>query len=150
MPAEDVSSWKTAIKRNKPSSIVSHLESEKLIVGEVLDYGCGRGDDLTYLDKKGYRVGGYDPHWQPANLVSKKYDTILCTYVLNVLSVEESDIVIEKIKSLLAPNGIAYLSVRRAIKADGKTTRGFQRNVLLGLPIVKEVGSRFCIYKLLA
>jgi ATP adenylyltransferase len=141
-----VSSWNTAIKRNKPSSVVSALRESGLILGRVLDYGCGRGDDVSYLKANKYNVSGYDPHWSPTDISGEVYDTILCTYVLNVLSEEESETLIGNIKKHLAPNGKAYLSVRRDIKKDGKTSRGFQRNVTLNFPVITERKNRFCIY----
>jgi len=48
----------------------------------------------------------------------------------------------------LKPNGKAYLSVRRDIKKEGKTSRGFQRNVFLDFPVLKERRNNYCIYEL--
>jgi hypothetical protein len=48
----------------------------------------------------------------------------------------------------LSEKGKAYLTVRRDVKQDGATSRGYQRNVLLDLPIVKEKKNNYCIYKL--
>lgn len=141
-------SWKTAIKRSKPSAPLSYLLSEGLLSGDLLDYGCGRGDDLRFLQRNNYAADGYDPHWGPLKLRSKVYDTILCTYVLNVLPEKEMRAVIKDIGSRLTPGGTAFLTVRRDVATDGETSRGLQRDVRLDLPIVKSKSGQFCIYKL--
>ena len=46
--------WKTAIGRNKPSAPLRALETKGLIVGDVLDYGCGKGYDAYYLGSDSY------------------------------------------------------------------------------------------------
>ena len=38
----------TAIGRNRRSAPAASLEKEGLIVGTVLDYGCGRGKDVDF------------------------------------------------------------------------------------------------------
>jgi hypothetical protein len=58
--------------------------------------------------------------------------------------------VVEKIKSYLAPNGIAYIAVRRDVKKEGVTSKGTQQwNVVLNLPVVVEKKNQFCIYELI-
>ena len=143
-------SHKTAIARSGPSSPLLTLERMGLINGEVLDYGCGKGADEKYLLSKNIPIDSYDPHWKPIDLAGKKYDTILCTYVLNVFNDDDGTSVISSIKEHLNPNGKAYLSVRRDVKTDGPTSRGFQRNVLLDYPVVKERKNNYCIYELSA
>lgn len=143
-----VASYSTAIKRNKPSAPLSLLISEALLDGDILDYGCGRGDDLKHLKDNGYDAYGYDPHWGPKRIKDKRYRAILCTYVLNVLSKDEADSVVRDIESRLVPGGTAFLTVRRDIVKDGRTTRGFQRNVILNLPIHTEKRGNYCMYRL--
>ncbi len=144
-------SYRTAISRKKPSSPLLALESTGLIKGTVLDYGCGKGADGKYLSSKGIDVDSYDPHWNPISICGKKYNTILCTYVLNVIESEsERDELIANILSHLEPEGKAFLSVRRDIKKEGKTSRGFQKNIVLEYPVVKEKKNNYCIYELSA
>jgi DNA phosphorothioation-associated putative methyltransferase len=50
----------------------------------VLDYGCGRGEDVKRLRRMGIDVDGYDPHFFP-NLPRKRYDIVNLGYVLNVI-----------------------------------------------------------------
>lgn len=107
-----------------------------------LDFGCGKGQDASFLafDK-------YDPHFFP-NLPDKKYDLILCNYVLNVVGEDEGQEIINQISLLLKPTGTAFITVRRDVKVDGFTAKGtYQRNVVLDLPVVRET-STYCIYKL--
>jgi len=136
-------SYKTAIKRSSPSVPLKWLLKNKEISEVHLDYGCGRGDDATYLgcDK-------FDPHYFP-DVPTKKYDTITCTYVLNVIRYKKDrNEVLKDIKSLLNEGGVAYITVRRDIKREGKTAIGtFQYLVDLELPLLVNNG-KCAIYEL--
>jgi len=50
----------------------------------ILDYGCGRGGDVTRLQADGYNIVGYDPHWAP-EWHPGPFDVVTLFYVLNVL-----------------------------------------------------------------
>ncbi|MFE6530129.1 DNA phosphorothioation-associated putative methyltransferase [Streptomyces rochei] len=53
-------------------------------VRSVLDYGCGRGDDVRALQQLDCQVVGWDPFFRPdAGL--EPADVVLLTYVLNVI-----------------------------------------------------------------
>ncbi len=106
----------------------------------MLDYGCGRG-----IDADTYKLEKWDPWFFPG-MPKGKFDTIMCNYVLNVISPGQEDIALWKIKNLLKPNGCAYITVRRDIKRDYSTSKGtIQRRVYLGLGIARETSS-YCIY----
>lgn len=143
-----VKSYNTAISRKGPSSPLIRLEKLDKLHGSILDYGCGRGADAEYLLSKSFETESYDPHWKPESLGDNKYDTVLCTYVFNVVQEGEQSGLIKKLLDRLHPDGKAYISVRRDIKKEGETSRGFQRNVFLSLPVVKELKSNYCIYEL--
>lgn len=143
-----VYSYNTAIKRSSLSAPVRLLKERDLLQGHILDYGCGRGDDAKSLTDDGYSVNSFDPHWNPDGIRADSYDTIYCNYVLNVLREEDESAVLLKIRDLLSDKGTAYISVRRDLKKDGETSRGFQRRVLLDLPIVFNKSGAFCIYKM--
>ena len=115
---EDNSKY-TAIKREKNSFPLNIILKKNLIVGDVLDYGCGHGADVEYLKEKGINVQGYDPNFFPESPVGK-FDTIICFYVLNVLPLEEEKKIIANVSSLLKPNGKAYFAIRRDIVKEGK------------------------------
>ena len=137
----------TAIARKKPSAPLVFLEKHNMLSGTILDYGCGRGMDEKYLLSKGFDVDSYDPNWNPVS-INRVYDTILCTYVLNVVDKKIESSVINAVMSLLKDGGKAYFSVRRDIKKEGLTSRGFQRNVLLDEKVIKEYRGNYCIYEL--
>src|SRR5687767_1393532 len=51
----------------------------------IFDYGCGRGDDLRLLRKRGFEAHGWDPVSQPgAPLVEA--DVVNLGYVVNVIA----------------------------------------------------------------
>jgi hypothetical protein len=125
---------KTAIRRNKLSKPMEYLLTKGLLIGRVLDYGCGHGEDADHIG-----ADKYDPHWFPKKPVGL-YDTITCHYVLNVVP-EASDI-LKDIRSLLIPGGKAYVTVRRDLTRDTNT----QRIVRLDLPVLVEKKGAFCMF----
>jgi len=127
----------TAKERETISFPARILLDKKLYIGEVLDFGCGFGKDVELLNEKGTNIVGYDRHYFP-EYPTKKFDTIICFYVLNVLLPEEQASVLMEVSRLLKPNGKAYFAVRRDLQHEGfrmhkvhqKPT--FQCNVKLG------------------
>jgi 2-polyprenyl-3-methyl-5-hydroxy-6-metoxy-1,4-benzoquinol methylase len=109
---------KTAISRTHLSTPTKWLKDNNLLVGEVLDYGCGRGYDAETL-----HIEKFDPHFFPTVLKQEFYDTIICIYVLNVLKGTEQATVIKQIKKLLKSGGKAYFAVRRDIPKSGTKTQ---------------------------
>ncbi|HMT36224.1 MAG TPA: methyltransferase domain-containing protein, partial [Chitinophagaceae bacterium] len=101
----------TAKERDSLSFPAKIIRNNNLLNGDILDFGCGFGSDIEFLKLHGFTIEGYDPHYQPV-YPTKKYDTILCLYVLNVLLPEEQAEVIMNISSLLKPTGKAYFAVR--------------------------------------
>ena len=134
----------TAIKRNKLSAPMRYLRGVFSTTGRYLDYGCGRGYDADALD-----LAKFDPHYFNVEYSDNTFDIITCKYVLNVIPLDGEEEVVDKIWNLLAPDGVAYITVRRDVKKEGLTSRGtFQRNVVLNFPIEFEKKNQFCIYKL--
>ncbi len=103
---------RTALKRSKPSAPLRHLQSAHpdLIRGKVLDYGSGRGQDCATL-----QAHCYDPH-HPQREVrrqpSGKYDTVLMTYVLNVLPQRQRAQALRQARDRVASGGVMILTVR--------------------------------------
>lgn len=139
-----MNAYKTAIARTKLSAPMKWLDEQGKLLGECLDYGCGRGYDCDTLD-----IDGYDPHFRPFE-PSGQYDTITCNYVLNVVQDDtERKEILEKIKSLLTPDGRAYITVR-ADKANlkGTTSKGtWQGLIELDLPVARKT-SGFVMYEM--
>lgn len=51
---------------------------------EILDFGCGRGDDVHHLRDMGLQVTGWDPVFAPRSPLSQSM-VVLLTYVLNII-----------------------------------------------------------------
>ena len=87
---------RTAQARDEPSAPVSWYETEKLLLGDVLDFGCG-------LDL--HKYARYDPvHATDFSPLMTRYQTVMCNYVLNVLPlVSQRAEVCLAIRALLAP-----------------------------------------------
>lgn len=108
----------TAKERNKLSFPTQWLLNKNKLIGEILDFGCGLGFDVNDLKTKGFKIDGYDKYHRTDYPV-KKYDTIICNYVLNVLQPDEQPEVLMAVSELLKPTGIAYFAVRRDINYEG-------------------------------
>ncbi|NCS88672.1 MAG: HIT family protein [Ignavibacteria bacterium CG2_30_36_16] len=127
----------TAKERKYLSFPAKLLLNKKLLVGDVLDFGCGFGKDVEMLATKGIKIVGYDTHYFPT-YPAKKFDTIICFYVLNVLMQEEQANVLMEVSQLLKPTGKAYFAVRRDLQYEGFRTHKvhqkptYQCNVKLG------------------
>jgi len=134
---------KTAMARSKPSAPAKWLHGQGLIQGRALDYGCGRG-----MDADTYGMERYDPYFSP-DYPREKFDTIFCTFVLNVIESQRSrDSVVGDVISLLTPDGVAYITVRTDKRdLNGRTKSGtWQGLVTLDLPVVHR-GSGYIIYR---
>ena len=99
---------------------------------EVLDYGAGKLRNSLYLLEQGFhnitvidtkeQIKNWDNHTKrfkeiystdKIEFINKKYDYILCSYVLNVIpSYEERVAVINNINRLLNDTGVAIIEVR--------------------------------------
>ncbi|MCH2050580.1 MAG: bifunctional class I SAM-dependent methyltransferase/HIT family protein [Trichodesmium sp. ALOHA_ZT_67] len=108
----------TAIDRKFISFPTQVILKQNLLVGKILDFGCGLGKDVKLLQKKGFDIIGYDPYYFP-EYPQGKFDTILCFYVLNVLFEQPQIEVLMQISQLLNSEGKAYYAVRRGLKGEG-------------------------------
>jgi diadenosine tetraphosphate (Ap4A) HIT family hydrolase len=133
---ENPNSHLTVKERKVPSLPAKVLYERKLLIGDVLDFGCGLGKDIDFLTEKKIRITGFDPYYKK-DYPTKKFDTIMCNYVLNVLLQEEQSSVLMAVSELLKPDGKAYFTVRRDIKRNGflfnpkREARTYQCNVIL-------------------
>lgn len=111
----------TAKERDTLSFPARILLEKNRLQGEVLDFGCGMGKDVELLDAKGIDITGYDKYYFP-DFPQKKFDTIICFYVLNVLLPEEQSKVLMELSRLIKPTGKVYMAVRRDLKFEGFRT----------------------------
>lgn len=84
---------KTAITRYKFSKPIQTIIEYEFLNEDttLLDYGCGRGDDLKGLKGLGYQVAGWDPVYLPTK-PKKQADIVNLGYVLNVIEEPEERI----------------------------------------------------------
>ncbi|CAA6825853.1 MAG: FIG01200972: hypothetical protein [uncultured Thiotrichaceae bacterium] len=82
----EVERHKTAINRNQLSQPMQVLARHNYLNGEygILDYGCGKGDDVRELEAHGIDVTGWDPVHRPDEKYSNR-DIVNLGFVLNVI-----------------------------------------------------------------
>ncbi len=116
----------TAIGRRQRSAPAARLKRAGLIKGTVLDYGCGRGKDVSF-----YKGKGYDPYYRnDPKVLKEKYDTVVCTYVANILNYRERKDLYRVLRRLAKGN--VFITVRRNIKKEGFTSKGtYQETVFV-------------------
>lgn len=78
---------RTAIGRNNLSAPMAALNAAGLLNEgvSVLDYGCGRGDDVRTLRAAGIDAVGWDPHFVPDRTALVPRDVVNLGFVLNVV-----------------------------------------------------------------
>ena len=94
--------------------------------------GCGLGFDA---DQHGWDA--YDPYYRPGKPTGA-YATIIVNHVANILTRASRAELLRTVNALLAPGGVAFISVARNIPASGKPgpRRRIQNYVVLTLPSV--------------
>lgn len=126
----------TAKEREYLSFPAKIIFNKNLLIGDVLDFGCGFGNDVKLLKSKGINIEGYDKHYFP-KYPTQRFDSIICFYVLNVLLPEEQAAVLMELSQLIKPTGKVYIAVRRDLQYEGFRThkihqkKTFQCNVVL-------------------
>ncbi len=88
--SEKIQRHLTAIDRNKLSSPMQIIARHNYLNGEmsVLDYGCGKGDDVRELESHGIDVSGWDPVHNPEGILIES-DIVNLGFVLNVIEDKE-------------------------------------------------------------
>lgn len=76
----------TALDRNKLSNPMQIVARHNYLDGQmsVLDYGCGKGDDVRELEAHGIDVSGWDPAHYPDGVIINS-DIVNLGFVLNVI-----------------------------------------------------------------
>jgi len=79
--------WKTAVGSRKMSFPMRRALETGIITTEtsVLDFGCGRNNDVESLTKKGIASVGFDPYWNNVPDLLQPTDVVSCIYVLNTI-----------------------------------------------------------------
>lgn len=84
--APEIERHRAAIVRTDLSKPVK-LAIESAILSKdstFFDYGCGHGGDIQRLAQQGYTSDGWDPYYQPDNLLASA-DIVNLGYVINVI-----------------------------------------------------------------
>ena len=122
LAAGQVARHRTAISRSRLSTPMQALFRWGFIgeAATVLDYGCGRGDDVRTLAAAGIRAAGWDPHFAP-DAALQPADVVNLGFVLNV--VEDPH---ERTEALRRAFALTHrvLSVAVMQPGDGRDTRG--------------------------
>ena len=79
---------KAALKRRELSLPMAATVAAGILLSHHthLDYGCGRGDDVRFLQAMGFRSRGYDPYYFPRT-IKKAADVVTLLYVLSTIEV---------------------------------------------------------------
>lgn len=87
---DEVLRHRTAIDRNQLSQPMQNLAKHNYLNGgySVLDYGCGKGDDVRELEAHGIDVSGWDPALYTEGLLVNS-DIVNLGFVLNVIEDRE-------------------------------------------------------------
>lgn len=111
---------KTAICRSEPSLPVKCLVRDSLCSpGQtLLDYGCGQGGDVEYLNGIGIDCKGWDPVFRP-DAPRQQADVVNLAFVLNVIESPE-----ERAETL----GKAWSHCRRAMVVAARIAVGGRGN----------------------
>ena len=104
----------------------------------MLDYGCGRGDDIRDLLQEGVKCWGYDPYHVDAKwTLGVKWPLVTCIYVANVLGREKANSLIGEIQDILRHDGVAFMAIRNDLPETGARGRNCTQT-----PWKLEFGSR--------
>jgi DNA phosphorothioation-associated putative methyltransferase len=84
--AKAVNRHRTALSRGKLSRPIQNLLKHSLLTEErsFFDYGCGRGDDVRFLNAQGVSAEGWDPYFCPETQFTAA-DIVNLGYVINVI-----------------------------------------------------------------
>jgi DNA phosphorothioation-associated putative methyltransferase len=107
---------RTAISRSRLSTPMRALAQLGYLDGSptVLDYGCGRGDDVRTLCTAGVRATGWDPHFAP-EAPRQPAEVVNLGFVLNVI--EDPD---ERSAALRAAYALTRRVLSVAVMLTGK------------------------------
>ncbi len=121
---------KTALVRYRPSKPIQCLLSHGLLSKEssLLDYGCGRGDDIRYLTAMGYRAVGWDPVYRPHG-PKEPADIVNLGYVLNVIEDPEERVEVLRDAFALA-RSLLVVSVQTVGSSSGISGRPYRDGIL--------------------
>jgi len=123
---------KTAIQRTKPSSPLMFCINEFNLNDRILDFGCGRGEDVRFLRSQGFNAFGFDPYHDTEEsffssvIIMDECSIVLATYVLNTIdSLEKRKNILQLAWESLLPQGRMFVSCRnlKAIEKEAEKNK---------------------------
>jgi len=118
-----MNSKRTAISRKKASRPLRAALKLNAVQGKVLDYGCGKGRDIEELQALGFKIVGYDPNFHPRK-PRGRFQTVLMTYVVNVLQVKERNAAIQDAWSHVKKGGRLIVTAKTEREINEAATKG--------------------------
>ncbi|MCB4825391.1 DNA phosphorothioation-associated putative methyltransferase [Roseicella aerolata] len=114
--ALSIARHRTALSRSRLSTPMRALAQWGYLDGSrtVLDYGCGRGDDVLALCAAGVRATGWDPHYAPG-CPREPAEVVNLGFVLNVIEDPA-----ERSEALRTAYGLAERVLSVAVMPTGK------------------------------
>lgn len=111
---------RTAIRRGTHSRPVSLAQAHGLIGPETsfFDYGCGLGEDVTFLKASGINAEGWDPYYLPDSQIQSA-ECVNLGYVLNVIEDPE-----EREHTLRSAFGLASKVLIVSVRVDQSLSSG--------------------------
>jgi exonuclease III len=128
-PLWSYSPHNTAMARSEPSAVAKAIAASELVNGKrpkILDFGCGRGEDLRFYQGLGIEADGWDPY-EPFGFSKRptgQYDIVTCTFVLNVLpNPYERVRTLRDSLSFTRPGGSLVIATRSPEAIESEATR---------------------------
>jgi len=118
----EIRRWKTAMSRPKESPTARAVVAT-FPKGRILDYGCGRGKDVTFYGDRGT---GYDPGpFGYDSPPSGSFEVVVNNFVLNVIEDQaERKTLVERLKGFLGEGGRLVLVARATGEINGGAKKG--------------------------
>ena len=115
---------RTAITRKSISKPLRLLAEKGVLTQDttLLDFGCGRGDDVRFLVQSGYMCWGWDPYYYPSIYGLEPADIVYLGYVLNTIPDQDERDWVLTTAFLKAHMGI-LVAVRTLTDFDKKASR---------------------------
>ncbi len=131
---------RTALVRQRKSKPFRHWSQKGLVKGSVLDFGSGRGQDCA-----GKTIQCFEPNSPKAadrSMPSGTFDTVLLTYVLNVVPKSERKKIVRRAAKMVAPGGRLLVAVRGTGDGGYQSARQSWRRAGDGFEKVQKNGTR--------
>jgi DNA phosphorothioation-associated putative methyltransferase len=130
---QTVNRHRTAIRRYGHSKPIAIAIAHGLITQDltVLDYGCGRGEDVRLLNESGVSAAGWDPYHRPDTRLGTA-DVVNLGYVLNVIEDPA-----ERAQTLLSAFGFA----RKLLIVSVRVDRSLDTAAEYGDGLITKVGT---------